>query len=174
MKRLLVFLAVCLFSQIPAFAQETPMATVFGGFSALTFKPTGATERTTPLGWQAGAEVHLWKFLGGVGDFGGQYEKPTGSTTTFHFYEYLGGVRAHARMSKVDAFAHGLWGGATGGGGGFSNTQFMMGYGGGVDWSINDTWSARLVQVDWLPTRLNGAWENNQVRFGFGLVWKAK
>jgi hypothetical protein len=174
MKRLLVLLAVCFFSQIALYAQEAPMATVHGGFSVLTFKPNGTTDRTTPLGWQAGAEVKVWKYLGAVADFGGQYEKPTGSTTRFHFYEYLGGVRAHARMSKLDAFGEALWGGATGGGGGINNSQFTMGYGGGADWSVNDSWSVRLVQFDWLPTRNNGTWEKNQVRVGFGLVWKAK
>lgn len=172
MKRLLISLAVCVFLQIPVFAQEPPMAEVSGGFSALTFKPSGTTERTTPLGWQAGGEVRLWRFLGAVGDFGGQYEKPNGSTTTFHFYEYLGGVRVHKRMSKLDAFGHALWGGATAGGGGFSNSQFMMGYGGGADWSLNDSWAIRLAQVDWLPTHSNGSWEKNQARFGVGLVWK--
>ena len=172
MKRLMILVAVCLFSQIAGFAQEVPRAEVSGGFSALTFKPDGLTERTTPLGWHAGVEVHVWRFLGAVGDFGGQYKKPEDSTTTFHCYEYLGGVRAHKRMSKLDAFGHALWGGATAGGGGFSNSQFMMGYGGGVDWSLNGSWAIRLAQVDWLPTRSNGSWEKNQVRFGVGLVWK--
>ncbi len=174
MKRLLIVFAVCLFPQISAFAQDEARTEVFGGFSALTFKPSGVTERTTPLGWQAGAEVRLWRFLGAVGDFGGQYKKPEGFTTRFHFYEYMGGVRAHSRMSSLDVFGHALWGGATARGGGFSNTQFTMGYGGGADWSVSDNWAIRLAQVDWLPTRSNGAWEKNQVRLGVGLVWKAR
>jgi opacity protein-like surface antigen len=172
MKRFLILLAVCVFCQVSAFAQDAPKAEVFGGFSALTFKPNGVAERTTPLGWQASAEVRMWKFVGAVADFGGHYKKPIGSTATFHFYEYLGGVRAHVRRSKLDAFGHALWGGATGGGGGISNTQFTVGYGGGADWSVNDNWAIRLAQVDWIPTRSNGTWEKNQFRFGFGLVWK--
>src|SRR5689334_3961436 len=106
MKRLLIVFALCLVSQLSAFAQNAAKAEVFGGFSALTFKPSGATERTTPLGWQAGAEIKVWKFLGAVGDFGGQYKKPEGSTARFYFYEYLGGVRGHWRMSSLDAFGH--------------------------------------------------------------------
>ena len=172
MKRLLVLIVLCSVSQLSAFAQEAATAEVFGGFSALTFKPAGTAERTTPLGWQAGAEVKVWRFLGAVADFGGQYKTPDGSTTRFHFYEYLGGVRAHWRMSRVDAFGHALWGGATGGGGGISNSQFTMGYGGGADWSVGGHWAIRLAQVDWLPTRSNGTWEKNQVRVAAGLVWK--
>jgi hypothetical protein len=70
-------------------------------------------------------------------------------------------------------FAHALVGGGMGRGGGISNSAFVMGYGGGLDWGIRENWSLRLVQFDWLPTRSDGVTETNQVRFGFGIVWKS-
>src|SRR6185295_3957394 len=172
MKRLVILLVVCVMSQISLMAQA-PKATVFGGFSAFTFKSTGTDERLTPVGWQAGLEAKVSHRIGVVGDFAGQYKTPDGFSTRLHFYEYMGGVRVHTRVSKVDAFGHALVGAGTGGGGGSSATAMAMGYGGGADWNVNDAWAIRLVQADWIPTRSDGNWRTNHVRIGFGVVWKA-
>ena len=47
-----------------------------------------------------------------------------------------------------------------------------MGFGGGVDVSAGDRLSIRVVQADWLPSRFSGTWIKNNVRFGFGVVYK--
>jgi opacity protein-like surface antigen len=172
MKKLLILLVVCLASQASLMAQDS-RAQVFGGFSAFTFRGDSSTSRLTPVGWQAAVEAKVANHIGVVGDFGGHYKTPDGFDTRLDFYEYMGGVRFHVPVSRVGAFAHALVGAGTVRGGGLSNTSLAMGYGGGVDWNLNDSWSVRLVQADWIPTRFDDTWQTNQFRFGFGLVWKS-
>lgn|SRR5678816_3021185 len=172
MKRLLIVLMVCLASQASLMAQDSKTQ-VFGGFSAFRIGGSQPGSSLTPLGWQAAIEAKMAPSLSVVGDFGGQYKSVPGLNARYSFYQYMGGVRYHVPVSKVGAFAHALVGGGTVGGGGASASAFTMGYGGGMDVSVNDGWSVRVVQADWIPSHSNGFWRTNQFRFGFGLVWKA-
>ena len=169
MKRLIVALfVVCMFSQVSLWAADEPKAEVFGGFSALTLNPTAGT-RVTPLGWQGSVAGSVNNMVSLVADFGGQYKNST------HAYEYLGGVQVSSRADKMSFFGHALFGAATGGSSTAANTTgFMMGYGGGIDLKAGDKVAVRAIQFDWLPSKDNGAWETNQLRFGFGLVFLSK
>jgi hypothetical protein len=162
MKRLIGVLIVSVaFSQFSLFADDAPKTQFFGGFSILSGK---GVDRIQALGWQAGVTGNVNSTLGLVGDFSGNYKDG-------HYYTYLGGPRFHARGEKATFFGHVLFGGLTAGGAGASVSGFTMGYGGGVDMAVNDQMSVRLVQFDWLPTHIGGAWDKNTVRFGFGLVF---
>jgi hypothetical protein len=167
MKRLIVSLFVLLmFSQV-SWAQDAPTAEVFGGFSVLTVEV--ADVRTTPLGWQAAVAGSISEMFSLKVDLGGQYKN------SVHFYEYMGGVQASKRSDNMTYFGHALFGAITAGGGGTANsTEFLMGYGGGVDFKAGDKYAVRAIQFDWLPQRVGDSWLNNQFRFGFGLVFLAE
>ena len=150
-------------------ADEFPKAEVFGGFSVLSVSNSDiGTDRWNALGFQAAVAGNITKSFGIVGDFGGQYKDSA------HVYEYMGGPRFTARMKKASVFAHALFGGATIGGGtdSVSENGFAMGFGGGVDVNANKHFAIRLIQFDWVPVHMSGTWFNNQVRFGFGIVFK--
>lgn len=162
MKRLLGVMVVAVaFSQFSLFSEDAPKTQFFGGLSVLSGK---AVDRVQAYGWQAGVTENVNSTVGIVGDFAGQYKDG-------HYYEYLGGPRFHARREKTTLFAHALFGGLTAGNVAASVSGFTMGYGGGVDMVANDKMSVRLVQFDWLPTRIGGVWDKNTLRFGFGLVF---
>jgi hypothetical protein len=166
MKRFMLLAVVLLLSQGALWAQETPKAEVFGGFSILSISDEG--ERTTPLGWQASVAGNVTDKVGIVGDFGGGYKDG------FKIHSYLGGVRFGQRQEKVTPFVHAMFGGTTGSDGTESSTGFTMAYGGGVDVNTsNDRVAIRVVQFDWAPTRIDGLWVKNIVRFGFGIVFKS-
>jgi hypothetical protein len=150
---------------VPAslWAQDVPKVDVFGGFSVLTLK-SGST-RTTPVGWQAAISGNVNEMFSLVGDFGGQY-KDGGSAL-----EYLGGPRVTKRSDKTAIFGHALFGGTHFNNGG--GNHFTMGFGGGVDVAAGDNFAIRVVQFDWLPTKGTPTWLKNNLRFGFGVVWKS-
>ncbi|HEX4997790.1 MAG TPA: hypothetical protein VFY29_06170 [Terriglobia bacterium] len=164
MRRLILLFLVSVFSQVSLWAADTPSAEIFGGFSVLTAASGGS--RVTPLGWQGSIAGSLSDHISLVGDIGGQYKNSA------HIYEYLGGVKVASRQDALTIFGHALYGAATGGGGGATAvTSFMMGYGGGLDLKASNGIAIRAIQFDWLPSRTNGSWLNNQLRFGFGLVF---
>jgi hypothetical protein len=163
MKRMFVVLMVVLaFSQVGLWAQDAPKAQVFGGFSVASFD---GPSRTQAPGWQASLAGNLNETMGLVADFGGQYKNGG------HAYEYLFGPRFNSRMEKATLFGHALLGGVTVGSSGVSQSGFGMGYGGGIDLRAGENLGVRLVQIDWLPTRMAGTWETGTVRFGFGFVF---
>lgn len=109
-------------------------------------------------------------------------------------YNFLGGVQIKDNASKArfKPFAHALAGVAvnrakfspltcTSGtcpsfitnasGGTFTNTNFSMALGGGLDIKINDKIDFRAIQVDYNPVFGSGSVQNN-VRFGIGVVFK--
>ena len=152
-------------------ADEFPKAEVFGGFSVLSVKNSDlGSDRWNPVGFQVGVAGNITKNFGIVGDFGGQYKDSA------HIYEYMGGPRVTARLAKASVFAHALFGGATIGGSAdtesISENGFAMGFGGGLDVNANKHFAIRVVQFDWVPVHISGTWFNNQIRFGFGLVFK--
>jgi opacity protein-like surface antigen len=162
MKKLFIAMALVSLFCIPAFAQDYPKAEVFGGFSVLS---VGDGDRWNPLGFQASVAGNLNETFGIVGDFGAQFKDSA------HVFEYMGGPRFTYRTDAVSVFGHALFGGVTIGNGS-SESAFAMGFGGGLDVNINESFAVRAIQFDWIPLRDDGIWYNNQVRFGFGIVIK--
>ena len=177
MKRLLTIIAaMAILLPTSVWAQETPKAEVFGGFSLLSLKPSDT--RITPIGWQGSITANVNERFGVVGDFGGQYKDDSTNCVSCSFHSFLGGVRAGQRVEKATVFAHALFGGTRSAGGGVSDTNFTMGYGGGVDINASEKIAVRIVQFDWLPTRVpdgvgGSEWQKNIIRFGFGIVFKS-
>jgi len=170
MKRLMIMLAaVAVLAPASLWAQDPPKAEVFGGFSVMHISEGGAS--TTPVVWQASVAGNINPKIGIVGDFSGNY-KDGGK-----FHTYLGGLRYNHRAEKVTPFFHGLLGGARISGEGGSVNGFTLGIGGGLDYTATDKVNIRIVQFDWLPTRLSeggvSAWMDNTIRFGFGIVFKS-
>lgn len=166
MKRVLTILAViAVFAPASLWAADVAKAEVFGGFSFDSIKVTGG-DRSTAAGWQAALQGNMTEMFSIVGDFGGHY-KDGGSAL-----EYLGGPRITHRMDKTSVFAHALFGGTHFSDGG--GNHFTMGYGGGLDVSVKDNFAIRVVQFDWAPIKADPEWVKNNIRFGFGVVWKSK
>ncbi len=83
--------------------------------------------------------------------------------------QYLFGPRFTMRADRVSIFAHALVGSASGdsGIGGFSESGFTLGSGGGVDIGISQRLAAR-VQFDWLGSFQDMIEDNT--RLGIGMV----
>ena len=47
-----------------------------------------------------------------------------------------------------------------------------MGFGVDDDVKTTDHVAVRVLQLDWLPTRVEGVWAKGIARFGFGIVLK--
>jgi opacity protein-like surface antigen len=77
------------------------------------------------------------------------------------------------RMEKTSVFGHAMFGGARGSSPLGSSTNFTMAYGGGLDINATDRVDIRVIQFDWMPIKATGGgWDNNNLRFGFGIVYK--
>jgi len=171
MKRVVMILAVvAILAPASLWAQESPKAEIFGGFSLLSSKDSEDSERTTFKGWQASVAGNLNDRFAIVGDLGGHYKSFDG--TRFSLLEIMGGPRVTHRLDRAAVFAHALYGFARGSGGGSSDTDFAMAYGGGVDIKATDKVDIRIVQFDWVLAKEESAWSKNNLRFGFGVVYK--
>ena len=170
-------LATALFAVQPAWAQDAfPRFEVFGGFSYL---PAGADDfpRQNSNGFQSGLTANVNRWFGVVADLGGQYSSASWDrgpgvpalTTNTSVYQYLFGPRFTMRADWISLFAHALVGGASGnsGIGGFSDSGFTLGSGGGVDIGISRRLAAR-VQFDWLGSFQDMIEDNT--RMGIGMV----
>lgn len=141
----------------------------FNGFSYLNVDTPGAA--ASFFGYQTDFSGNFNDKFGITVDFGAQFKSQFG--TTLQFYQYLVGPRLTGRSEKFTGFAHALFGGATARIGGFgSETGFAMGFGGGLDVNLGDSFAIRVFQADYLPERIGGAWGHN-VRVGIGFVIKS-
>lgn len=110
----------------------------------------------------------LWNFVGGV-----QLKDNEKSGVVKPFAHAMAGV-AHARSKVTDFTCVAPVGGncdpfevndET-----FTTTGFSAVIGGGLDFRLNNRVQIRAIQLDYNPTRLEGAWQNN-VRIGAGIVF---
>src|SRR5262245_18334941 len=147
---------------------------LFGGYS---FLPADGNDfpRTASSGFQGSVAANINRWFGVVGDVGGHYSRSSdlgfnfrGITVKTSVYEFLAGPRFTLRRN-VSPFVHGLVGTASGHTnlGGFSDSGFTLGVGGGVDAAINRRLAAR-VQIDALGS-FTDILEGN-LRVGVGLV----
>jgi hypothetical protein len=145
------------FSGVPARAQEYNRAEVFLGGSLYD-------ANTNVYGWQASAAVNVSSHVGVVADFGGHYDQGSNS------HEFLFGPRFRTGRARAVGFGHALFGGQRLGSASLSINSLTMGFGGGLDVFVNDSFGFRAMQFDWLPTRLAGTWFKENYRYGFGVV----
>jgi hypothetical protein len=169
MKRLGMVLALVLVCGSGSlWAQDVPKVEGFIGGSVMNIDVDDF--KLTPFGWQGSVNGNVHDVVGIVGDFSGNYRKG------FKIHSFLGGVQFTKRAEKTSVFAQIKAGGLRFSDGTESDTNFQMGFGGGVDWNINDKVSFRVIQIDWLPLREGGdggSWIKNITRAGIGIVIKS-
>ena len=49
----------------------------------------------------------------------------------------------------------------------------LLGVGGDVDVDVTRHLAIRIIQFDWLAAHVEGAWQNDAIRLGFGVVLKS-
>jgi len=114
-KRMLILVfVVALLVGLPAQAQDSPKAEIFGGFSV---QSAVVFDRESFLGFQASVSVNPTENLGIVADFGRQSktitEPFTGLDVTADTTQYLFGPRYIVRGERASGFIHALFGGGT-------------------------------------------------------------
>lgn len=173
---------------------------IFGGFShnqidvySDDFDDNGGffENRLDHNGFEVSGVVNVHRYVGIKGDFAAHYKKYTVSFPAFgttpaqsfrlksSIYNFLGGVQVKNNAkegSRFRPFAHALVGVAHSRGGleGSNETGTTNGlaaaFGGGLDIKANEHLTIRAVQVDYNPTRLADATQQN-FRIGIGLVF---
>jgi outer membrane immunogenic protein len=175
-------LALLAISALPALAQEQNKLDVSATYSLFRANPaTPGFGSFTINGASASASYNINNWLSGAFDFGGYHNgNILNSGVGGTLYTYMLGPRfTYRRFSRFTPFGQVLLGGAHAGAGTFftgSEHAFAWSVGGGVDAKINDRFSVRLGQLDYLMTRFgefpNGsqAQTQNNFRFSTGLV----
>jgi hypothetical protein len=142
-------------------AQETPKVDVFAGYSYVRENPGPTSGDSFSLnGGSASVTYHLKDWVSAVADFGGYHNgNILGTGVDGTLATYLFGPRISYRSYRhFTPFAEALFGVAhagaslAGGADGSQNT-FAMALGAGVDYRINNRFSLRPLQVDYLMTR---------------------
>ena len=164
---------------LSALAQDRPKAELFGGYSFLN---TNDLVELNLNGWNASMAANVNDWLGIAADFSGHYGKPSffgfvptsGLSTNVH--SFLFGPRVTYRgHSNVIPFGHALFGVSRGYanifGVNYSDSSFAMAFGGGVDFKLSDRVAIRMIQADYVQTRLASDRQNN-ARLSAGIVFR--
>ena len=146
-----------------AAADDTPRAEVFGGVSFFHADTMGLNNfgvKANYAGWATEFQYNINKILGATGDITGNYGRLLPNIPNSHTYTYTFGPTFSLRTEHARIFAHTLFGGsstnvvfASGPGNSVSDSAFAMVWGGGIDVKVNDRFSVRLGQLDWVYTR---------------------
>jgi opacity protein-like surface antigen len=184
-------LAVLFLVAVSAQAQDYPKAEIFGGYSYFSRDVSfddpfddddlgffNEREGLHGFGFSVAGNFH--KNLGIVGDFSyhkREIELP-GPDLDFSDFIFLFGPRFTARGDSIDGFVHTLVGGVRSKVEDFdSNTDLALGFGGGVDIKLNESFAIRAVQLDYIPLRsrnpftLDKEWNHN-LRVQVGVTYK--
>lgn len=105
MRKFIDLAALLLVLAVPAAAQSTPQAEVFGGFS------TYIDNSHTLHGWNVSANGNINDFLGIKGDFSGFYSTQQGLRVRLHTFTF-GPQFSYRKNKRLVPFAHALFGGA--------------------------------------------------------------
>lgn len=151
--------------------------------------PTSTHSLSSNLnGWSATGAYNVNHWFGLVADLGGEY----GSTSVMvsgvkfnfqtHLFDAVFGPQVNFRNStKVTPFVHTLLGVSHGsftissmgfGSKNKTDNAFAGAFGGGLDWSVGEHWSIRLIEADYFPTRFNSSTQNN-ARISAGIVYRS-
>ena len=137
--------------------------------------PSPVTQHANLNGWNVSGTYKMAGLLGLTADFGGHYGTLNGGAT--HLNTFLFGPQL-SFPGRISPFVHGLFGGAHESVGAFSTavffppgpqTAFAFAIGGGIDVKAAPFVSLRLIQLDYLHTRLYGGTQN-QPRLSAGVV----
>ncbi len=158
-RRLSFLLGLIFLVSISAHAQASDKFELYGGYSYMRLDSSPSTNLN---GWDLSGQYKVTDWLGGVGDFSGNYESG-GSVTTFLFGPQV------SWPARVSPFARVLVCGALFGGSGLSNSSFAAGIGAGIDTKLAHGLSWRIIQGDYIHTEFFSTSQNN-IRVSTGIV----
>lgn len=186
MKRWALLWGILLMFSVAASAQENPKAEVFGGYSFARLSASGVGVNFN--GGSASLSYNPNNWLGLVADFGGYHGDSNFGNG--NVYTYLFGPKVAFRNGRWTPYVQSLFGGAHASGtvacdgvegrvrpqqivgcGSGSENSFAMTLGGGVDVNATDHIGIRLIQAEYLMTRLFGITENG-TRISTGVVFR--
>lgn len=180
MRKSLLLWLVLMACSFAAVAQDYPKAEVFGGFQYTSFDAFNI-QRVNMMGWNAQGTAYLTKPLGITAEVTGSYSSPTvgGVGTSLPTYTFLFGPTVRAPLERMTPFVHALFGMAhmSNTKGIYSNTAFALALGAGVDTKVSRNFDWRIVQFDYLLTRLHdptgtGNPQQDSFRIATGIVYK--
>jgi opacity protein-like surface antigen len=203
MKKLLLLIGVAMLSSVSAVAQQAPKSEVFGGYSY--FRPDGGgslhgwngsadVNLNKWLGVVADFSGHYGSSSTSVSTaIIGQPGLSVEASADSNIHTFLVGPQVSYRKDeRLTPFGHALIGfsrvhdhgsatatvpvlGTTTFSFNNTDTGFAMGLGGGLDVTITRSVALRLIQADYLMTRLNGGNQNNaRISVGFVYRFRAK
>jgi opacity protein-like surface antigen len=164
MKKILFIAGFLLLVSVPAKAQITPHAEVFGGYSYLRFSPSDGGANLN--GWNFSVNFKPTSIIGIVADFDGTSGSPEGFNTNIKTYMF---GPQFSLPGSVSPFFHVMFGGAHLNLAGGTDNSFATAIGGGVDFHVAPHISVRPVQFDEVFTRFNGGTQNDE-RLSLGVV----
>jgi opacity protein-like surface antigen len=177
MRKLVLLSVVLLGLTAVSVAQETaPEFDIFGGYSYLNTEDLAPGFDVSGHGWEAAGTYYTNNWFGLTADLSGHYTTAFGVDVSD--YNYLFGPTVAYRQPKFTPFGHLLLGGSRVSvdlgllgplGASATDNAFALALGGGADWHLNDRWSVRPVQLDYLMTHFGGNTQNN-LRYSAGLV----
>lgn len=173
--RLLVFLTCAFAFLLPAAAQDAPAFEIFGGYSYIKVNEGGpGTSYDLQRGWAASFSPHLNRWFGLTADFSGHYETVGGTATKIHLFT-AGPRFAIGRSERFSPYVHVLAGGM------HISTRFLTmkasatGFagigGGGLDVHVNNRFSVRVAQLDYVVTHFSGRYQHD-FRYSAGVVFR--
>jgi hypothetical protein len=172
-RALVVSFVFALTSSKPLAAQTAPRLQVFGSYSHLRFdsKKLGFADYSDLNGGNVGFIYNLNPYFGGVGEIGGDWGAP------WKFYDAMAGPRFSYPRGKLTLFGEALFGKAKAHiaipnepNGGQSDSALAIDLGGGLDYRLTPRFSVRVIQADYLRSKVFGNTEGN-LRFSVGIVY---
>jgi hypothetical protein len=153
--------ALVTFLATVARAQDTPVADVAAGFSAIQVVKGFSV---TAYGGSGSVALNFNNWLGGVGDFGLYHASPFGPGLSAGTYTF-GPRISYRHWGRFTPFAQALAGGVR-----YANNGFAFGAGGGADIGLDSSGRFALrPQMEYFGFRANGS-TINTVRAGIGIV----
>jgi hypothetical protein len=173
-------------TSVSVFAQEKPVAEIFGGYSYTRIAPDNSIRKENANGGHASLTINS-RFLGFTVDFSGHRGKAI--TTDITAYNLMVGPRFGREGKKISWFMHSLYGASNITSeirsSAFPNGSIPAGIniprqsktyfafvpgGGGVDVKLNDKIALRLFQADMLFIQREAGISSWHPRFSTGLV----
>jgi hypothetical protein len=166
------FLVAMVFLVMPlsAFAQQTPVVEVFGGYSNMTANVNTSSFDMNGVNFSVTENLNSW--FGGALDISSHFGTENSFKVNTQSLTY-GPVFTYRKFKSVTPFGHTLLG-AVRGGPEYLNIskpeeRFGVYVGGGVDLKIRPNIALRLIQADYLMTRFSNARQDN-MRLSAGIV----
>jgi hypothetical protein len=166
------FLVAMVFLVMPlsAFAQQTPVVEVFGGYSNKAANVNASSFDMNGVNFSVTENLNSW--FGGTLDGDGHWGTENGFKVNTQSLTY-GPVFSYRKFKSITPFGHTLLG-AVRGGSEYLNIskpeeRFGVYVGGGLDLKVRPNLAIRLIQADYLMTRFSMTRQDN-MRLSAGIV----